>query len=112
MSQLTAEDARATFPLYPAPINEEVVQVRPRSRPFYPCQVPTGGTYVVDSRTGRVVRDFWALDLVARWRSAQKEAERMNNAFEARFYVRRRWMVLAVLAAVIFGAVFGVLSWG
>lgn len=80
--------------------------MRPRSRPFYAAQVPTGETYVVDNRTGKVKatirKDF---DMVARWRNAQRLADQMNDAFEARFYWRRRvilaaWFALLTVAAL------------
>lgn len=77
--------------------------MRPNSRPFYPVQVPTGETYVVDNRTRKVASAiFCEFDMVERWRVAVIRADRLNDEFEARFFVRRRRFVVLALAIAAF----------
>jgi hypothetical protein len=75
--------------------------------PFYPCQTEAGSTYVVDSRTDRVVREFLIpADVVGRWKRAKTHADKLNLEHVRRTYAMRQRRTVALLAlAVILGAV-------
>lgn len=74
-------------------------------RPFYPAQTATGETYVVDGRTGKVVRSIASsFDTTERWGRAKQLAKQMNAEHVGRVYaVRQRASVgCLVLLAVLF----------
>lgn len=75
--------------------------MRPRSRPFYPVQTPTGETYVARDNNFVVSSVFCTFDEVGRWRIAVQRADRMNDEFQARFYRRRRLLAVLVLIGTL-----------
>jgi hypothetical protein len=64
------------------------VRVDPQSLgPFYPAQVASGETYVVDNRTQKVAETIdGSFDTVERWTIAKKRAAKLN----AQWWNRRR----------------------
>ena len=75
---------------------------RPRTRPFFPSQLESGATYVVDGRSGKVVANFRrSFDTTERWRAAVRDADLRNDAFERNVYARRRLVSLLVLICLV-----------
>lgn len=89
------------------------MRIEPQSLgPFYPCQIATGETFVVDNRTQSVV---WtaegSFDTVERWIMAKKRAGKLN----ADLWNRRRVMAnrlklgtLVLLMVVLTVALFAI----
>jgi CHASE3 domain sensor protein len=60
-------------------------------RPFYPAQTVSGETYIVDSRSGKVIRTVaQSFDTTERWRMAQRLANQLNAAHVQAVHESRR----------------------
>ena len=73
------------------------------NRPFYPCQTPDGTTFVVDERTGNVVKTIASNpDTVQRWKIAKALAIALNReaAVERATMIGRVRLGLLILAFV------------
>jgi len=66
--------------------------------PFYPAQVESGETYVVDGRTNKVVHTVSSPpDTTVRWALARSEANRRNAAYVRATYATRQRLTVALL---------------
>lgn len=79
--------------------------------PFYPAQVATGETYVVDGRSGKVVETVdGSFDTIQRWALAKRRADKLNAELWNRKRVTRNRVVLAGLLLAAAGIVAGLVS--
>lgn len=84
-----------------------------KTRPYHPSQLPTGGTYVVDGRTNKVVSNVTcSFDTAERWHVAKLRADRMNDEFESRFYAMRRRRTVVLVILLMCALAWGGVYWG
>lgn len=79
--------------------------------PFYPAQIATGETFVVNGSTGKVVETIdGSFDTVERWTLAKKRANKLNAELWNRRRVTKNRLVVAFLVGLMVACIWALFA--